>query len=140
MKPFIDDKKAVIRGKIENCADGIIPTAMLVNHKPTKEELTSHLANNSLLTAPTFISLMGIGVDIQTHWRLQRDETKEHIRELLEFRDYLTDKELKTLGDLQNCQFFFDINGIFPMTDTPDVRMKLANSLWEAIEIARKLS
>lgn len=82
---------------------------------------------------------MGIGIDIETHWRLQRDETKEHIRELLEFRDYLTDKELKTLGDLQNCQFFFDINGVFPLTDTLEVRRRLANSLWEAIEISKRL-
>lgn len=139
MRPFIDDKKKVIKGKVENCVDYIMPTNVLLDHKTTKSELIDYLSNTSLVNTHTFLSLLGPNITIQTHWRLQRDEIKEQINSLLQFRDYLSDEELKILGDLQNCQFFYSINGIFSMTDTPDTREAIANDLWGALAIARQL-
>ena len=139
MQPFIKDKKEFIAGKMENCADGIIPTSMLLNHKPTRDELIKHLEQNSLLTAPTFISLIGPQINIQTYWRLQRDEIRNHIQELMVYKEYLTDDDLQALAKLQDCEFFYMINAIFPQTDTPQTRKKIASELWDAIIIARRL-
>ena len=80
-------------------------------------------------------SLYTVTIIIFNNWK----EIKEHICELLDFRDYLSDDELKLLGDLQDCDFFYSINLIIPATDTPDVRKQIAEKLWKAIEIARKL-
>lgn len=53
MRPFIEEKKKVIKQKMEDCAIATIPTANKIKYKPRKEELINHLENTSLLTAPT---------------------------------------------------------------------------------------
>lgn len=139
MRPFIEDKKKVIKQKMEDCAIATIPTAIIVKYKPGKEELINHLVNTSLLNAPTYMSLLVAGSTILDHWRQQREDIKNAIKDVLEFKEYLSDKELVVLGSIQDCQFFYGINAIFPMTDNPTGRKVVANLLCDAIDIANKL-
>ena len=139
MRPFIEEKKKVIKGKIDDCAIATIPTAIIIDHKPDRAELISHLEQTSFLTAPTYMSLLTQGSTIYDHWRLQRNEIKTAIADVLEFKEYLSDKELVVLGKIQDCQFFYGINAIFPITDNPEARKKIANYLCDAIDIAKEL-
>ena len=139
MRPFINEKKKVIKGKMEDCALNTMPTELILQHKPSDTEIISHLENTSFLTAPTFMSLLTQGGDIQTHWRLQRDEIKDIIKDMLEFKEYLSNDELQILGQIQDCQFFYMINGIFPLTDKPKYRKQIAVDLVNAISLANKL-
>lgn len=139
MRPFIEEKKKVIKGKIDDCAIATIPTAIIIDHKPDRAELISHLENTSFLTVPTYMSLLTQGSTIYDYWRLQRDEIKTAIADVLEFKEYLADKELVVLGKIQDCQFFSGINAIFLMTDTPDSRKKIATYLCDAMDIANEL-
>jgi len=139
MRPFIEEKKKVIKDKIDECAIATIPTAIIIDHKPDRTELISHLEKTSFLIVPTYMSLLTQGSTIYDHWRLKRDEIKTAIADVLEFKEYLTDKELVVLGKIQDCQFFCGINAIFPMTDTPDARRKMANYLCDAIDVAEEL-
>lgn len=113
---------------------------MLLNHKPTHDELVVFLEQTSILNGPTFMSLLGQNVNIHTHWRLQREEIREHIQDLMVFKEYLSDSDLRTLGDLQDCQFFYSINAVLPITDNPQTRKTIAEDLWNAIGIARRLN
>ena len=139
MRPFIEEKKKVIKQKMEDCAIATIPTNIIVKYKPGKEELIRHLESTSFLTAPTYMSLLVPGSTIHEHWRLQREDIKNAIKDVLEFKEYLTDKELVVLGQIQDCQFFYGINAIFPMTDNPEGRNIVANQLCDAIDIAKLL-
>lgn len=139
MRPFIEEKKKVIKQKMDDCAIATIPTAIIVKKKTGKEELINHLEATSLLTTPTYMSLLVSGSTIHEHWLRQREDIKNAIKDTLEFKEYLTDKELVVLGQIQDCQFFYGINGIFPITDTPDGRRIVANQLCDAIEITNTL-
>lgn len=139
MRPFIEEKKKVIKGKMEDCVLNAMPTSLILQRKPTKDEIINHFENNSLLTSPTFMSLLVQGINIHTHWRLQREEIKEVIKDILEFKDYLTNKELVLLGQIQDCEFFYLINGVFPQTDNPKYRQATAIELVKAIEMTNKL-
>lgn len=139
MRPFIEEKKKVIKDKINDCAMATIPTTIIIHHVPSRAELISHLEQTSFLTAPTYMSLLTPGSTIHNHWRLQRDEIKTAIADVLEFKEYLTDKELMALGNIQDCQFFYGINAVFPMTDNPGARKIIANYLCDAMDIAKQL-
>lgn len=139
MRPFIEEKKKIIKGKMFDCALNAMPTNLILQHRPSDEEIINHLENTSLLNALTFMSLLTPGVDIHTHWRLQRDDIKAVIKDVLEFKEYLSNKELQVLGQIQDCQFFYMINGIFPITDQPDTRKKIAIELVNAIALTNQL-
>lgn len=139
MRPFINEKKKIIKGKMFDCALNAMPTALILQHRPSNEEIISHFENTSLLNAPTFMSLLVPGVDIHTHWRLQRDEIKAVIKDVLEFKEYLSNEELKVLGQIKECQFFYEINGVFPLTDQPKYRKRYAIELVNAIALTEQL-
>ena len=139
MRPFINEKKKIIKGKMFDCAINAMPTALILQHRPSNEEIISHFENTSLLNAPTFMSLLMPGVDIHTHWRLQRDEIKAVIKDVLEFKEYLSNDELQVLGQIQDCQFFYEINGVFPLTDQPIYRKRFAIELVNAIALTKQL-
>lgn len=139
MRPFINAKKKLIKGKMFDCALNTMPTELVLQHRPSNEEIINHLENTSLLNAPTFMSLLMPGADIHTHWRLQRDEIKAVIKDVLEFKEYLSNNELQLLGQIQDCQFFYEINGVFPITDQPKHRKRFALELVNAIALTEQL-
>ncbi len=122
-----------------DCALNTMPTELILQHRPSNEEIINHLENTSLLNAPTFMSFLTPGADIHTHWRLQRDEIKAVIKDVLEFKEYLTNDELQVLGQIQDCQFFYMINGIFPLTDQTEFRKRIAIDLVNAIALTNQL-
>lgn len=67
-----------------------------------------------------------------------REDIKNAVKDVLEFKENLTDKEAVVLGSVQDCQFFYGINGIFLMTDTIEGRRIVANQLCDAIDITKE--
>ena len=67
MRPFINDKKKIIKDKMFDCALNTMPTELILQHRPSNEEIINHLENTSLLNAPTFMSFLTRGADIHTH-------------------------------------------------------------------------
>ena len=43
------------------------------------------------------------------------------------------------VGQIQDCQFFYMINGIFPITDQPESRKRIAIDLVNAIALTNQL-
>lgn len=97
MRPFIEEKKKVIKQKMDDCAVATIPTAIIVKYKPGREEIINHFESTSFLTTPSYMSLLVAGLTILDHWRRQRDDIKNAIKDVLEFKEYLSNKELVIL-------------------------------------------
>lgn len=97
MRPFIEEKKNVIKQKMDDCAVATIPTAIIVKYKSGREEIINHFESTSFLTTPSYMSLLVAGLTILDHWRRQRDDIKNAIKDVLEFKEYLSNKELAIL-------------------------------------------
>lgn len=138
MRPFINNKKAKITSKFVNCAIYIMPPSTEIGSLPKKDELASYLECTELYAVLTD-NIILLGTDIRSYWQTQCKDIKFDIQELLSFKEYLTDRELKTLGELQNCEFFSNISYFLPLNDNPEYRKRIANNLWTAIQIAQKL-
>ena len=80
------------------------------------------------------------GFDKQQMKTLQGITKNVHaMRHHCQVKEYLSNKELYVLGQIQDCQFFYMINGIFPITDQPESRKRIAIDLVNAIALTNQL-
>ena len=127
---IIKEKKGLIYGRLQSCAECVYPIAQDPSY-----------SRQSIVTMYSLHSIreMGhLGMPIHDHLYAQRKDIVTTINGLLIYMDFLSERDIRILEGIKESLFFSYIimlqNAIM---DTPERRVKLAEELWNTLELAK---
>ncbi|GHV19948.1 hypothetical protein FACS1894174_00840 [Bacteroidia bacterium] len=134
IKPAISGKINIIYGKMR---DSVRCLKLLTDELPTTitETYLIQLLSGKSVFDKSGYSITGLDITIIQHLRLQRDEIKNIIKELLEYKEYLTDDQLCLIEEIREAQYFYLLNAFNfgTITDNQQIRESLAKEMYKQI-------
>lgn len=139
VKPAISMKINTIHGKMIDSVRGLSPLTTNNHTNITEESLVALLANNSVFD-PCGYAIAGVNMTKLQHMRMQRDEIKNIVKDLLDYKDYMSDDQLKLLEKIRESTYFSLLNAFaIPITDNQQIRESLAKEMYKQIQNTSKL-
>lgn len=135
LEKVLQSKIGVIVGKLNDSKQCVRSVQELQNNVILSDSDFLIRMENTTLTSPSAMSFM-YKDSIANHLRLQKKDILDLVSEIQRYNDLLSDKELKVLADLTNCEYFdlLKIAGS-PVTDNPQIRRSTAVALLNAEKI-----
>lgn len=110
------------------------------NIKMEKDVIVSQFRECSIYQNSS-LSILGTNRSVLVHLKGQRGDIKEILKDILVYKEYLSEKQLLLIEDLKYCTYFsllyaFQLSSI---TDNEQIRESLASALFDAWEKAKEL-
>lgn len=139
IKPAIKIKITTIHGKMIDSVRGLSPLTVN-NHTNITENSLINLLSNSSVYDPSGYAIAGVNINRLQHIRLQRDEIKSIIKDLMDYKDYLTDVQLILIEKIRESTYFLLLNAfVIPIADNQQIRESLAIEMYKQIQYVEKL-
>lgn len=140
IKPAIKIKINAINGKMRDSVRGLRPITEQLPNDITESYLIGLLSTTSVFGLCGY-SITGLNISILQHLRSQRDEIKNIIKDLLEYKDYMSDNQLSIIEEMRESQYFYLLNAFNfgAITDNQQIRESLAKEMYKQINNTERL-
>lgn len=140
-KPLQSKIKTML-GKIEDSAKCAFPMPTWNNICITEDILKNRFVSIPICQTECAYAITGTpSISIIEHQRIQRGEILQIAKDILEYKEYLTPKQLELIENIREAPYFPLLNAFaIPIFDQPRNREALAVELYKVYIIANNLS
>lgn len=139
LKLPISKKIRAIHGKIIDSAKCLYPMEEWNQIIFSENNLKQRFMNISINSQSAY-SIAGINRTIIAHLIAQRNDIRILIKDLLGYKEYLSNEQLSIIEDINESDYFCLLNAFsITIMDNPSVRENLASELYKQIIISNKL-
>lgn len=142
MKKPIRSKAKTMLGKIDDSAKCAFPMPTWNSLTITEDGLKNQFSSISLCKTASAYAITGTpSISIIDHQKIQRNEILQIARDILEYKEYLTPKQLELIERIREASYFPLLNAFaIPCCDVPQNREALAIELYKVLQNANELS
>ena len=110
------------------------------NIKMEKDVIVSKFRECSIFQNSS-LGTLGVNITVLDHLKGQRLDIKERLKDILVYKEYLSEKQLLLIEDLRNCTYFSLLNAfnLNRKIDNEQIRESLASALFDAWKKAEEL-
>lgn len=107
----------------------------------TEDSLKNQFSSIPLCTTPSAYAITGTpSISIINHQKTQRNEIRQIAKDILEYKEYLTPKQLELIEKIREAPYFCLLNAFaIPVFDKPHNREALAVELYKTLQDANEL-
>lgn len=142
MRKPLQSKVKTMYGKIEDSAKCAFPMLTWNSLVITENSLKDQFSSISLCTTPSAYDITGTPpISIIEYQKIQRKEILLIAKDILEYKEYLTPKQLELIEKIREANYFPLLNAFaIPIFDQPRNRESLAVELYKALQDASELN
>ena len=142
MRKPLQSKAKTMLGKIDDSAKCAFPMLSWNSLSITEDSLKNQFSSVPLCTTPCAYDITGApSISIIDHQKNQRKEILQIAKDILEYKEYLTPKQLELIEKIREANYFPLLNAFaIPIFDQPKNREALAIELYKALQYANELS
>lgn len=135
VKPIIERKYNIINGKLLDSIRCVFPMTEWNSLVLTKELFQNQFGKHSLSDNCSY-GMTNIKRSIINHLIGQRENIEEIVKEILEYRNFISDESLLLLESIRESDYFFALNAFcqIKLLDAEEERKKLAEMLFDLYE------
>lgn len=139
IKPIIERKYNIINGKLLDSIRCVFPMTEWNSLVLTKELFKNQFGKHSLHDNCSY-EMADIKRSIINHLIGQRENIEEIVKEILEYRNFISDESLLLLESVRESDYFAVLNAFsqIKLLDNETERMKLANHLFDLYEMLKQ--
>ncbi|MDE5822411.1 MAG: hypothetical protein K2H63_08020 [Paramuribaculum sp.] len=142
MRKPLQSKAETMLGKIEDSAKCAFSMPTWNSLIITEDGLKNQFSSIPLCATPCAYAITGApAISIIEHQKIQRNEILQIAKEILEYKEYLTPKQLGLIEKIREANYFHLLNAFaIPIFDQPQNREALAKELYKTLQDAKELN
>ena len=141
MRKPLQGKAKTMLGKMDDSAKCAFPMLTWNSLSITEDSLKNQFSSIPLCTTPSAYAITGTpSISIINHQKTQRNEIRQIAKDILEYKEYLTPKQLELIEKIREAPYFCLLNAFaIPVFDQPHNREELAVELYKTLQDANEL-